>query len=664
MGIIGLLILIPLVAAVLCLLAPGRRVCEAVVYVSAAVIIIASITLATAHLRGAGTYYRDSMPWLDWVCFAIDLLLAAYVAWRAVNARRMGVLALACIQAIAVCVLEFGVAHSVHVLRPVYIDTLSSIMVLIVGIIGSGIIVYACGYMRDFQHHQDELAAQGKESAPDRQPVFFAVMFAFLSAMFGLVLFNNLMWMLTMWEVTTVCSFFLIGYTKTAEATANSFRQIWMNMLGGIAFTLALIYMGSQMHTLELSTFVSRGGASASLAMLPLALLAFAALTKAAQMPFHTWLLGAMVAPTPTSALLHSSTMVKAGVFLLIRLSPLMGTYLATGGNTTVLNPVGISVMLVGATTFLVCSLIAISQSNAKRVLAYSTVANLGLIVTCAGIGTAAAVWAGVFLLIFHAVAKSLLFLCVGTAEHHIGSRDIESMDALVSRMPKLACLMALGICGMFVAPFGMLISKWAALGAFIDSGVLVLIVMMGFGSAATFFFWAKWLGKILCNVQGQDNLERDAHKSEWVALAVMAFGVVVLAVALPCVSSTIVTPYVKRLVGGSMLAPSLSDLTIMAVSAVVVVIVPLIVALRAKKRSAAVEMPHLGGVGLSQTSFAGALGGEVSTTQRAWYMESIFDEKQLSRIGSIVCILIALAGIACSVGLSYVFINLVGSVI
>ena len=193
MGIIGLLILIPLVAAVLCLLAPGRRVREAVVYVSAAVIIIASITLASAHLRGAGTYYRDSMPWLDWVCFAIDLLLAAYVAWRAINARRMGVLALACIQAIAVCVLEFGVAHSVHVLRTVYIDTLSSIMVLIVGIIGSGIIVYACGYMRDFQHHQDELAAQGKESAPDRQPVFFAVMFAFLSAMFGLVLFNNLM---------------------------------------------------------------------------------------------------------------------------------------------------------------------------------------------------------------------------------------------------------------------------------------------------------------------------------------------------------------------------------------------------------------------------------------------------------------------------------------
>ena len=664
MGLIGLLILIPLVAAVLCLLAPGRRVREAVVYVSAVVIVIASVTLASSYLTGAGTYFRASLPWVDWVCFAIDLVLAAYVAWRAVTARRKGVLALACIQAVAVCALEFGVAHGVRVLRPVYIDPLSAIMVLVVGIIGSGIVVYACGYMRDFQHHQDELAAQGKEFAPDRQPVFFAVMFAFLAAMFGLVLFNDLMWMLTMWEVTTVCSFFLIGYTKTAEATANSFRQIWMNMLGGIAFTCALIYMGSQMHTLELDMFVSKGAASAGLAMLPLALLAFAALTKAAQMPFHTWLLGAMVAPTPTSALLHSSTMVKAGVFLLLRLSPLMGTYLTTGGRNALLNPVGIAVMLVGATTFLVCSLIAISQSNAKRVLAYSTIANLGLIVTCAGIGTAAAVWAGIFLLIFHAVAKSLLFLCVGTAEHHIGNRDIECMDALVSRMPKLACLMALGICGMFVAPFGMLISKWAALGAFIDSGVLVLIVMMGFGSAATFFFWAKWLGKILCNVQGRDNLEGSVHKSEWVALFVMAAGVVLLAVGLPWVSETVVTPYVRRLVGGAMLAPGASDLAIMAVSAVVVVLVPLLVALRVKTRDRAPEMPHLGGVGITQTSFAGSLGAPVSTEQRAWYMEEIFNEKKLSRIGSIVCVLIALAGIACSVGLSYVFINLVGSVI
>ena len=664
MGIIGFLIVFPLIAAALCLVVPNQRVREIVVYAAAACIGVASIVLASGHLTGEAVYWAFDAHWLSWVCLLVDLGLCGYVMWRALNAGRRGVFALACAQALLVCVLEFGVAGSIEVRNAVYIDTLSAIMVLVIGIIGSGIVVYAVGYMRDFQHHQEELAEQGLEAAPDRQGLFFAVMLAFLSAMFGIVLFNHMVWLLTMWEVTTVCSFFLIGYTKTAEATNNAFRQIWMNLLGGVAFTLALVYIGSTVGVMELDRFVNIGTITPNFTMLPLALLAFAALTKAAQMPFHTWLLGAMVAPTPTSALLHSSTMVKAGVFLLIKLSPLMGTYAV--GLTASLNPVGIAVMLVGCITFLLCSVIAITQRNAKRVLAYSTVANLGLIVTCAGIGTAAAVWAAVFLLVFHAAAKSLLFLCVGTAEHHIGSRDIECMDALVARMPRLACLMALGICGMFVAPFGMLVSKWAALGAFVDSGLLALIVMMGFGSAATFFFWAKWLGKILCNVSGRENLEGTVHLPEWISLGIMAALVALLAVLLPFVSGGVVSPYASALVGGQMVSPAPGDLALMAVMAVVTLVVPLAVMLKVKGEGAqdqGAHQFHLGGVGLSNSSFMGSFGNEVAYEQRNWYMEKIFDEEKISRIGGAVCILLALVGISCAAGMSYLS-YFVGSVI
>lgn len=665
MGIIGFLIVFPLIAAVLCLVSPNQRVREIVVYVAAACIGVASIVLASGYLTGEAAYWALDAHWVSWLCLVVDLGLSAYVMWRALNAKRRGIFALACIQALLVCVLEFGVAGSLEVRNAVYIDTLSAIMVLVIGIIGSGIVVYAVGYMRDFQHHQNELAEQGKEAAPDRQGLFFAVMLAFLSAMFGIVLFNHMMWLLTMWEVTTVCSFFLIGYTKTEEATNNAFRQIWMNLLGGIAFTCALVYIGSTVGVMELDRFVNIGLLNPNFVMLPLALLAFAALTKAAQMPFHTWLLGAMVAPTPTSALLHSSTMVKAGVFLLIKLSPLMGTFVSTGAQA-VLNPVGIAVMLVGCITFLLCSVIAITQTNAKRVLAYSTVANLGLIVTCAGIGTAAAVWAAIFLLVFHAAAKSLLFLCVGTAEHHIGSRDIESMDGLVARMPRLACLMALGICGMFIAPFGMLISKWAALGAFVDSGLLVLIVMMGFGSAATFFFWAKWLGKILCKVSGKDNLEGTVHVAEWVSLGIMATLVALLAVLLPVVSGSVVSPYATSLVGGEILAPAGGDLALMAVMAVVTLVVPLVVMLKVKTQGSQEQGAHqfqMGGVGLSNSAFIGSFGGEVAYEQRNWYMDKVFNEEKISRIGGAVCILLALIGISCAAGMSYLS-YFVGSVI
>ena len=164
-----------------------------------------------------------------------------------------------------------------------------------------------------------------------------------------------------------------------------------------------------------------------ALVLIPAALVGFAGLTKAAQMPFSSWLVGAMVAPTPVSALLHSSTMVKAGVYILVRFAPIFqGTV------------IGYTLAFVGAFTFLIASGIAISQTNAKRVLAYSTIANLGLVTACAGIGTAEAIWAAILLIIFHAISKSLMFLSVGTVEHRIRSREIEDMNGLIVRMPGL----------------------------------------------------------------------------------------------------------------------------------------------------------------------------------------------------------------------------------
>lgn len=159
-----------------------------------------------------------------------------------------------------------------------------------------------------------------------------------------------------------------------------------MNLLGGIAFAAAMYLSATKFNTLELDKFISQGLLNTTLVALPLCLFAFSGITKAAQMPFHKWLLGAMVAPTPTSALLHSSTMVKAGVFLLLKMSPLF--YNLSLMKNPLYSIPSIMVMLVGGITFLFCSFMAISQSNAKRVLAYSTIANLGLITACAGIGS------------------------------------------------------------------------------------------------------------------------------------------------------------------------------------------------------------------------------------------------------------------------------------
>ena len=220
---------------------------------------------------------------LGYVMLAIDVLLCLYIIGKGIAYKKYLAILLAIVQLCLAVYVDLFVADGIAVSNALYVDDLSVIMALIIGIVGSGIAVYALGYMRVHEAHNE-----GK----DRRNVFFAVMFAFLGAMFGIVLFNSLTWMLCAWEITTVCSFALIGYTRTKEAIDNSFLQIVLNLIGGIAFTCALFWIGSFYGVMELDKFLaysltfSQNGYTL-LVDLPLLLLALAGFTKSAQMPFH-----------------------------------------------------------------------------------------------------------------------------------------------------------------------------------------------------------------------------------------------------------------------------------------------------------------------------------------------------------------------------------------
>ena len=630
MILIGTLILLPLVVAILLLLLKQDGVRNALVCVAAAAIAVLSVALAISYLRTGWIAFSYSSEIVNICCTVFSVLLAVAILSFSIKYKNILVTALAVIQLAGSLVFEFVYSKGIEVQQGLYIDSLSVIMALIIGIIGSGITVYALGYMIDFQHHEPK-------GAKDRRNIFFAIMYLFLSAMFVIVFANNLSWLFTGWEITTVCSFLLIGYTKTEEAINNAFRQIIFNMLGGIGFLVALYWCAINLHTLDFAEFIKIGLVNPSLVAVPVGFLAFAGLTKAAQMPFHTWLLGAMVAPTPTSALLHSSTMVKAGVFLLIKLAPLF----------LVCPAPAIMVILVGGITFVLCSFMASSQSNAKRVLAYSTIANLGLIVACAGVGTAEAIWAAILLTIFHAAAKSLLFLCVGTAEHHIGSRDIESMDLLFDRMPRLARLMMLGIMCMFVAPFGMLIAKWATLVSFVDQGQIALIIMLAYGSAATFMFWGKWIGKLSGIAGSPENVEITVHKSEWVSLMIMAIIAVVACVCLPAVSNLFVEPYIHGVSHTVGQAITTDNLWISSILAVFVVIF-LFGGLNGKSKQKRVDV-YLAGVNTQndRRMFTNSLSGESEATVRNFYLDNIFGESKFRRVGEVMCSVIIVVALA-----------------
>jgi ech hydrogenase subunit A len=360
----------------------------------------------------------------------------------------------------------------------------------------------------------------------------------------------------------------LIGHDRTEIAIKNATRALWMNMTGGVAFVAAIIaifYKTQSAEYFSLQTLINHSPELTGFLLLPFALLCFAGFTKAAQVPFQSWLCGAMVAPTPVSALLHSSTMVKAGVYLVVRLSPgFQGTYLST------------LVATFGAFTFVTASALAVNMSNGKKILAYSTIANLGLIIACAGINTPAAIIAAILLIIFHAVSKGLLFLCVGTIEHAIGSRDIEDMRGLYNSMPAVSRITIIGILTMMLPPFGALMSKWMAIEA--AANIPWVVVMVALGSGLTVLFWARWAGLF---VSGPQLKEQETRKesalratfltmfrgfypnAKWndpvsikLPLVLLAIGAIVLSMAVPWIYTFLVDPVVASYRPGLFIEP------------------------------------------------------------------------------------------------------------
>jgi ech hydrogenase subunit A len=569
-----------------------------------------------------------SLHSVNLVMLLIEIGMALYVIYVGARARNPLIVILMLAQAGLMTWFELTQCSPLEAGQNLFVDKFSVIMALINGIVGGGICLYALAYMREYHEvaHRD---------VRDRRPLFFALLFVFMGSMFGLVFANNLAWLFLFWEITTLCSFLLIGYTQTEEARRNALRALVMNLAGGLAFAVAIVWLGKKSGSIELQALIH--SPDKALVLLPAALLCFAGITKSAQLPFSSWLLGAMVAPTPVSALLHSSTMVKAGVYLVLRMAPVVKD-----------TNVGMMVALVGAVTFVIGSLAAITTSDAKRVLAYSTVANLGLIVLCGGIGTAEAVWAGVLLIIFHAVAKCLLFLCVGVIEHKLHSRDIESMSGLIISMPRVSVMMQIGMAGMFLAPFGMLISKWAVLKAVVDASPL-LSVFIVFGSSATLFFWVKWMGKLLEVVEPHKRIEKELELGESIALHGLSVATFLACLLFPLISTHFIVPYVYDVYGQTAALMSQGNITIMIIMMALVMLFP--ITFINYGRGVRVTDAYLGGANVrGSVHFRGSADSVQNVAIGNYYLRNIFSEAWLSRwgvVGSAV-LLVAMFVLAC----------------
>jgi ech hydrogenase subunit A len=611
------LILFPLAVAFLALVLPrGLGIKKVIGVIANAVLCAVPIYLLITSLDKGPAYFRLESRLIDTGMLLVELAIAIFLLYLSYKAKRYLPALLVLVQSAIMFTLEVTAGHGIQVEHSLFVDMFSIIMALLIGIIGSAICLYAIGYMPEFHEHYKDVK--------DRSNYFAFLMYLFLAAMFGIVFSNNLIWLYFFWEITTVCSFLLIGYKDDKASRESAFRALNMNLLGGVVFAAGLLHLSATSGIMELDKLK---GLDQGTVLLPAVCLAFAGLVKSAQFPFSSWLTGAMVAPTPVSALLHSSTMVKAGVYLILRMAPVMENTAAAKMLT-----------LIGGVSFLVTALIAISQSNAKKVLAYSTISNLGLIVACAGVNTDAAVWSALLLIIFHAVAKSLLFLCVGIIEYKLGSRDIEDMDNLIMRLPKLTAIMMIGMAGMFLAPFGMIISKFITLKAFVDTNPAMAIIL-AYGSAATLFFWTKWMGKIMTIRHGvAEVMEHRVSRWEWITLGILAVATVAVCLAFPFISLYIIDPWLQEMFGTVPVFDTFNVLVVFVIMLGLLIILPLGLFYYAfvDKNYKRVGT-YLGGGNIGKATFEGAMGSTQTIELKNYYLEKYFGEERLFNVGLFV---------------------------
>lgn len=339
-------------------------------------------------------------------------------------------------------------------------DGLGTFLAAVATVIGSLAVIFSVDYMRG-------------EAQLGR---YYALVLLFIGAMAGLVLSGSLLLMFLFWEITALCSYALISFhNDDARAVAAGVKALIITQLGGVGLLLGTLAVRSALGDYQISTLLARSGD------LPAGLLAFvafsflaAAMAKSAQAPFHTWLPDAMEAPTPVSALIHAATMVNAGVYLLARFYP---AFAGVPGWAT-------SVIIVGVVTALLAACMALVSHDLKRVLAYSTVSQLGYMTYAVGVG---AIFASQFHLLSHAVFKALLFLGAGAIIHSIGTRDMRRMGGLARQMPLVAVVFGLGAGALAGVPIlNGFWSKELLLEAGLHDGPVWAYAAMLFGAGLT----------------------------------------------------------------------------------------------------------------------------------------------------------------------------------
>ncbi|MEA1919249.1 MAG: proton-conducting transporter membrane subunit [Campylobacterota bacterium] len=473
MQLIMLLIFLPMVSAFAVVLSRSMALQYMLTGVTAL-----TLTLISGYLFFTPLEFSvNSVALLDYLFIGADIILLLFFISQGYAFKNMKVLGLALLQLLIYLFIEIFLAHGGGVF--LHVDTLAKVMFLIINGVGGIIVVYALHYMRD-----EAMSALKKR-------FFIAGLLLFLSIMNLIVMANSLLLFFFLFEMTTLASYLLIAFRGDDISRANALRALWMNQIGGVVILLGTVVAIGAFESVYFDVLMH---ASGGYLLFVIALLSMAAWVKGALLPFDSWLLGAMVAPTPVSAILHSATMVKIAPFMILKFAPVLAGTLAG------------SLLSVGASlVFVAASYLALSKEMLKEILGYSTIALLALMMAIAAIGTAESSVLVMVLIFFHAVSKALLFLGAGVIEkqHHV--KSIEAMKGLVERAPQSTWIMILGFIALTLPPFGLFMGKLWAIELLASTLVVMpqyLIVLLALivGSVIMVLLYFKVASHLLAN--------------------------------------------------------------------------------------------------------------------------------------------------------------------
>ena len=468
------LFLIPVISGCLLLVLPWK--------LSKPLVVFSTLLISAASVY---LFIRQHVPielpvpgYIDKVVAVADILLLVFFGWIAFRMKSAITVVLSLVQLVIFIYLlnEKDANHGMQF----SIDMLSVFMFLLINVISGVILVYACRYINE------------EPCSVMRKKYFLAIMFGFISVMNLLVCANDLEYFYLFFELTTLTSFLLIRFRQDKDSESNALTALWMNQVGGLAILAAIFLIIHNGYGYPgFSNLIVNADSQGMLA--PVALLCVAALVKGAQMPFSNWLLGAMVAPTPVSALLHSSTMVKIAPFIILRLSPVLHD-----------SPVAMVLSALSGFVFVIAAINALAQDHFKRILAYSTISLLALMIMMAAIGSSTAIMASLILVLFHGISKSMLFLNAGILEKVFHMKHASEMDRLGETGPFTSFAISIGFMSLLLPPFGAFIGKWLSiesLGNLPGKGKLfslLAVAAIAFGGAVLSLLYFKVMGVLI----------------------------------------------------------------------------------------------------------------------------------------------------------------------